>query len=103
MKPKAYSYIRWSSDRQTSGDSLKRQLELSEAYAAEHGLELDNRLKDEGVSAYHGLNRTKGDLSIFLEQIKTGEVAPGAYLLVESLDRVSRENVIDAQTLFLQI
>lgn len=91
MKPKAYSYIRWSSERQTSGDSLKRQLELSEAYAAEHGLDLDNRLKDEGVSAYHGLNRTKGDLS------------PGSYLLVESLDRVSRENVIDAQTLFLQI
>lgn len=103
MKPKAYSYIRWSSERQTSGDSLKRQLELSEAYATEHGLELDNRLKDEGVSAYHGLNHTKGDLSIFLDQIRTGEVAPGSYLLVESLDRVSRENVIDAQTLFLQI
>ncbi|ODT84835.1 MAG: hypothetical protein ABS78_22015 [Phenylobacterium sp. SCN 70-31] len=28
---------------------------------------------------------------------------PGSYLLVESLDRVSRENIVEAQTLFLRI
>ena len=38
---KAYSYIRFSSTRQMRGDSLRRQTELSEQYAKEHNLELD--------------------------------------------------------------
>jgi DNA invertase Pin-like site-specific DNA recombinase len=100
---KAYSYLRWSTDRQTAGDTLRRQLELSERYAADHGLELDHGLKDEGVSAYHGMNRRRGDLSIFLEQVETGIVEPGSFLLVESLDRISREQIVEAQTLFLRI
>ena len=104
MKPKAYSYVRWSSDRQSSGDSLRRQLELSEAYAAEHGLDLDTSLRDEGVSAYQGLNRLHGQMATFLHKVEvTGEIRPGSYLLVESLDRISREEVIDAQALFLRI
>lgn len=100
---KAYSYVRWSTDRQSSSDSLRRQRELSAKYAADHGLELDESLKDEGVSAYHGNNRKRGDLSIFLEQVEQGIVEPGSYLLVESLDRVSREQIVEAQTLFLRI
>lgn len=103
MKTRAYSYVRWSSDRQTSGDSLRRQRELSAKYAAEHGLELDESLKDEGVSAFKGTNRRRGDLAIFLEQVEAGIIPRGSYLLVESLDRVSREQIVEAQTLFLQI
>lgn len=103
MKTKAYSYVRWSSDRQTSGDSLRRQLELSATYAADHDLELDNSLKDEGVSAFKGTNRRRGDLAIFLDQVEAGIIPRGSYLLVESLDRVSREQIVEAQTLFLNI
>ena len=44
MGPKAYSYIRFSSPIQETGDSEIRQLELSEQYAKEHGLVLDNKL-----------------------------------------------------------
>jgi DNA invertase Pin-like site-specific DNA recombinase len=35
-KPTAYSYIRFSTPEQIKGDSLRRQVELSEAYAAKH-------------------------------------------------------------------
>jgi DNA invertase Pin-like site-specific DNA recombinase len=49
--PRAYSYIRMSTDAQIKGDSLRRQLELSELYAQEHGLQLvDTDLRDTGRS-----------------------------------------------------
>lgn len=54
LKPKAYSYIRMSLERQSYGDSERGQLELSESYAAEHGLDLDTSHRDIGVSAYKG-------------------------------------------------
>jgi DNA invertase Pin-like site-specific DNA recombinase len=48
------------------------------------------------VSAYTGDNITKGALGAFLEAVKMGVVPKGSWLLVESLDRVSRENAFDA-------
>lgn len=39
MKPRAYSYVRFSSPDQEKGDSLRRQVELSEQYAIKHGLD----------------------------------------------------------------
>jgi len=39
MQPKAYSYVRFSSPEQATGDSLRRQTELSEQYASQHGLD----------------------------------------------------------------
>ena len=59
--PKAYSYIRFSSTKQISGDSLDRQIRLSEEYAAKNGLELDTslNLRDLGISAYDCVFRSK--------------------------------------------
>jgi len=37
----AYSYIRFSSELQTKGDSLRRQTQLAEDYALKHNLLLD--------------------------------------------------------------
>jgi DNA invertase Pin-like site-specific DNA recombinase len=103
--PVAYSYIRFSTPDQLKGDSLRRQLELSERYAKEHGLELDTslRLKDLGLSAFNKANLEKGALGVFLEAVKVGSVKSGSFLLVESLDRLSRANVTDALNLFLGI
>lgn len=105
MPPVAYSYIRFSTPDQLKGDSLRRQLELSERYAKEHGLELDTslRLKDLGLSAFNKANLEKGALGVFLEAVKVGSVKSGSFLLVESLDRLSRANVTDALNLFLGI
>lgn len=102
MKTKAFSYIRMSLPRQMLGDSMKRQEELAKEYAAEHDLEL-SQLKIETMSGWTGANRLQGTLSGFLAKIGTHAVPPGSYLLVESLDRISRENVLEAQALFLSI
>lgn len=100
---RAYSYVRMSSQRQLRGDSLRRQLEQSRAYADEHSLLLDDSLQDLGVSAWKGKNFKHGALGRFLVMVENGEVPKGSYLLIESLDRLSREAVPDALTLFMAI
>ncbi len=91
-RPKAYSYLRFSTPAQAKGDSLRRQTKLATDYAALHELELDESLtfQDLGVSAFHGDNVATGKLAEFHEAIKVGLVERGSYLLVESLDRLSR-------------
>jgi DNA invertase Pin-like site-specific DNA recombinase len=100
----AYSYIRFSSERQKLGDSLRRQLKAAEEYAAKHGLTLDTQsYRDLGVSAYRGKNAIEGKLGTFLTAVDTGKIAKGSYLLVESLDRISRAQVDEALELLLSI
>jgi DNA invertase Pin-like site-specific DNA recombinase len=104
--PRAYSYIRFSTPEQEKGDSLRRQAELSEKYALEHGLQLDKTLsfRDLGVSAFNKSNlRNGGQLRAFLDAIDQGIVLPGSYLLVESLDRISRAEILDALEIFTGI
>lgn len=80
-------------------------MDLSAKYAAEHGLSLDTSLTlhDLGVSAYYGSNAERGALGAFLNAVSQKRVASGSYLLVESLDRLSRERAREALTLFLSI
>ncbi|AWV16848.1 hypothetical protein A3862_16175 [Methylobacterium sp. XJLW] len=91
--PKAYSYLRFSTPEQAKGDSSRRQTALARDYALRHGLDLDEKLtfEDLGVSAFRGRNAETGRLSEFLEAVKDGTVPQGSYLLVESLDRISRQ------------
>lgn len=105
-KPKAYSYLRFSTAEQGKGDSHRRQLALAEEYCRQRGLELDRAtsFQDLGVSAFSGKNRRKGGaLRAFLDAVEEEIIPSGSYLLVESLDRVSREAILDAQATFLQI
>lgn len=93
MTTKAYSYLRFSSSAQARGDSLRRQLEAAEAWAAARpDIELNTTLRDLGVSAFKGDNRVKGALASFLERIKQGQIERGSYFLLESFDRLSRES-----------
>ena len=105
MKPQAYSYLRMSTDLQLKGDSRRRQLDASRAYAETNGLELAQgaELEDIGVSAFKGVNVREGALGRFLDAVRSGSVKPGSYLLVESLDRLSRQELLKAQSLFLGI
>ncbi|MCA0029242.1 recombinase family protein [Mesorhizobium sp. B263B2A] len=91
-RPKAYSYIRFSTPEQERGDSLRRQTEAAERYAVLHGLDLDDKLtfEDRGVSAYKGANEA-GRLGEFLAAVEFEDIKAGSYLLVESLDRLSRQ------------
>lgn len=92
---KAYSYIRFSSKRQASGDSFRRQTQLANEYAQANGLTLsDENYLDLGVSAWRGSNKNDdAGLGRFLSACYEGKVKRGSYLLVESLDRLSRERV----------
>jgi DNA invertase Pin-like site-specific DNA recombinase len=96
--PKAYSYVRFSTPEQAYGDSLRRQTETAREYASKHGLELDETLtfRDPGISAFRGLNAEAGNLGKFLEAVRSGLIEPGSFLLVESLDRISRQTVMRA-------
>jgi len=102
---KAYSYVRFSSAPQQKGDSLRRQRELSSQYAKSHNLVIDETLhmQDLGLSAYDGTNVEKGALGGFLLAVKEGRIPKGSYLLVESLDRLSRDQVIKALPIFINI
>ena len=90
-----------STDIQLRGDSLRRQEQASKRYAEQHGLRLieDFKLEDIGVSAFKGANVTSGSLGRFLDLVKAGDIAKGSYLLVESLDRISRQQVLDSRLL----
>jgi DNA invertase Pin-like site-specific DNA recombinase len=94
-----------STEGQLRGDSLRRQVDRSRAYAAEHGLDLDETtsFNDIGVSAFRGKNLKQGALSRFKEAVLTKKIAAGSYLLVESLDRFSRDEVVNAQSEFLAL
>lgn len=101
-RPKAYSYIRFSTPEQSLGHSFIRQIEGARDFAKKHDLDLDESFKDEGISAFRGAHRDeRAALGAFLKAVEVGRVAAGSYLIVESLDRLSREEVVDALELFL--
>ncbi|SFH85544.1 Site-specific DNA recombinase [Collimonas sp. OK307] len=101
----AYSYIRFSSVEQKKGDSFRRQREQSSLWADARGIMLDESLdiSDLGTSAYRGKNSTDGGLSAFIAAIDDGRVAKGSFLLVENLDRLSRQPPLAALHLLQSI
>lgn len=102
MKTKLYSYIRFSSMKQADGSSYERQKRTAAEIAAKYDLELVTSYQDFGVSAFKGANSRTGALSRFLDEI--GRSIPvGSWLVVENLDRISRQSIIEAQELFLSI
>lgn len=104
MSRTAYSYIRFSSKVQEKGDSLRRQTEAAERFCAKHGLTLASKnYQDLGVSAFIGENSQEGQLSAFLEAVKLGRIAKGSVLVVEELDRISRDDVMSASAIFEKI
>jgi DNA invertase Pin-like site-specific DNA recombinase len=92
QRPRAFSYLRFSTPEQAKGDSRNRQATMAEEYALEHGLVLDTELtyNDLGVSGFKGLNSESGRLADFRRAVQDGLVPVGSYLLVEGLDRLSR-------------
>jgi len=94
----AFSYLRFSSPQQASGDSVRRQMDGAADWCRRNKIDLDKTLtlRDEGVSAYRGKHRENPDtnaLAGFLQAVRVGRVHNGSYLIVESLDRLSREKI----------
>ena len=92
--PKAYSYIRFSCLKEFDPNKLKYQLEEAKEYARSRNLIFDDMLsfQDLGVSGFKGYNKKSGKLGLFLFAVKYGIVEQGSYLIIENLDRLSRDS-----------
>jgi DNA invertase Pin-like site-specific DNA recombinase len=104
----AYSYIRFSHPEQAKGDSLRRQTEAAAEWCKRHKANLDTSLTlhDLGRSAYTGKHRENPDrhaLAAFLKLVEAGKVPRGSFLILENLDRLSREHIQPALLLALNL
>ncbi|OJY60951.1 MAG: hypothetical protein BGP16_01000 [Sphingobium sp. 66-54] len=88
-------YARFSNQEQAQGSSKTRQLKLCREFIADKdGWEFsdDRVLIDEGLSAFSGANRAPGGLLYqFEQQAAAGMYRGGHVLVVEHIDRISRQ------------
>src|SRR5262249_13798159 len=91
--------------KQQQGDSRRRQTDgRAEAYCKRRGWKLSpHTYEDLGVSAYRGKNALVGNLGEFLRAIGSGAVKAGSALLVERLDRISRQGIDEGYDLIKKI
>ena len=101
-EPFLISYIRFSTLDQAKGHSEERQSQAAEEWAAEKGLTLKTYM-DKGVSGHSGANRKRGALSILLAEIRAGKIPSGSYLVIENIDRLTREHPLDSIEIVKQI
>jgi DNA invertase Pin-like site-specific DNA recombinase len=100
------SYIRFSTEKQALGHSYQRQFEEADKYCSERGIELIKEYKDLGRSAYKSFHLLPdAGLGYFLKKLRKGEIpnVKDTYLVIESLDRLSRANVSDSLPIFIDI
>jgi DNA invertase Pin-like site-specific DNA recombinase len=100
---KAYSYIRYSSPQQAKGDSFRRQLATTQSFCEKNGYELDTELsvyQELGISGFSG---DQENLKKFIADCETGKVKKGSLLIVENLDRLSRQKINTAMRQFLHL
>jgi DNA invertase Pin-like site-specific DNA recombinase len=96
-QPRVISYARFSSGRQAKGSSLERQTKNALKWCEKKKWKLDElSLEDTGISAWTGANKSRGKLKTLLDLIEAGKIKPGTYLLVEALDRLTREELMNA-------
>lgn len=107
--PLVTTYRRCSSVKQIDGDSFRRQADPFGTWMEEHGAVPHPTLptlEDGGVSGFASKkigrgrsapkNVLRGDLGRYLRAIERGEVGEGCVLLVESYDRLGRDEPADA-------
>lgn len=99
----AFSYIRFSSPEQARGDSFRRQSQQAERWAEKNGYRIAKTWQDLGVSGYRGRNATAGQFAEFLRDVAADQLPKGSVLILENLDRMSRQEPEDALFVFLGI
>lgn len=60
--------------------------------AKRHGWKVVNEIVDDGVSAFRGAHANDGALGQFVRSVKNGAYPDGVILIVEQLDRLSRQS-----------
>src|ERR1041385_5155470 len=102
--PVAFSYVRFSTPEQLKGDSLRRQTEAAAEWCKRSGATLDTSTtyRDLGASAFKGAHRSdKAALGAFLKLAEAGRIPKGSFLIIENLDRLSREEERTALRLWM--
>lgn len=87
----AIGYVRFSTVKQEHGDSRERQTLAARDFAERHGLVITEWVEDLGVSAYKGDHLNSGALGKLTQRIIAGEIEQGTTIIVEQLDRLSRQ------------
>jgi DNA invertase Pin-like site-specific DNA recombinase len=102
----AFSYQRVSSGKQAEEGraGIDRQADAFIGFCQRHGLTPNaDPLVDRGLSAFHGRHRSRGALGTFISAAEAGRIPPGSVLVVEDLDRFSRETASHTQELLLAL
>ncbi|MEQ8819424.1 MAG: recombinase family protein [Sumerlaeia bacterium] len=92
----AYSYTRYSSGKQEVGSSEDRQIEKARDWAARKGVRLVEEFIDRKKPGFDGSNK-RGELGRFLFDVKSGRIPSGSFLVIEAINRLTRENPYDAE------
>lgn len=93
IEPRAYVYIRWSSQAQNDGDSRRRQELGVEEFTKRTGVEITQTFRDEGISGFTGQNLKIGALKELMDKVRKGIIRKGDFIIVESIDRLTRQDV----------
>jgi DNA invertase Pin-like site-specific DNA recombinase len=97
MENHTYLYIRYSSERQGEGSSRDRQMDYALAYCPDLIQDDKHIYFDGGKSAFKGEQLAAGGaLKRFYDDVDSKVVPWGSTLLVEDLDRLSREGMFKA-------
>ena len=91
MPQNAILYARFSTSEQSKGYSLERQKSLGAEFAREQGWHVEKSISDEGRSAFHGANRLEGSSLHEFELEARNGLHQGKVLVVENIDRLSRQ------------
>jgi DNA invertase Pin-like site-specific DNA recombinase len=95
-------YVHPRADDQAKGNSIVRQTANTERYCQRIGLERVETLVDDGYSAFKGHQISKGALGRFLILADKGKYK-GYALVVEQMDRLSRQGIIETSDLLRRI
>src|SRR6056300_886510 len=96
---KAIAYIRFSSANQDFGTSYTRQIDYINKWHEDHQ-EFDLEVREDlGIPSYRGQN-LKAAFGDILDDIASGKIPKGSYLLFEAHDRLTRVGPGDALRLF---
>ncbi len=104
----AYSYIRFSTLSQETGDSVRRQSKESLGalqWCKNSGYTLSDQVfVDKGKSGFKGTNiKEGGELKRFIDLVDSGEIAKGSCLIIDEYSRFSRMPPVASLEFFLSV
>ncbi len=98
-RPKAISYVRFSSMRQTNGTSVERQQMMIDQWRLAHPeYDYDSELtyEDLASSGFKGEHIEEGGgFAMLLDAVRRGVIQAGDVVLVEAIDRTGRMEAMD--------